>query len=127
MHSSYSDVFLSLWICRVLCDEELHICKKRCAQECGPCTYGVEKTLRCGHINTVPCNLQFNESICKFPCDKRLEKCGHICTLTCHIDYDPEHVMVSVFCTHSIYILMYIIVLSTFVNSVAQSMLRIVH
>lgn len=86
---------------RVLCDNESHVCNKRCFETCGLCSYKVEKTLNCGHLNKLPCyttrTTKLSELTCQFPCDGRIEKCGHICTLTCHVDDDPEHKNVSVY------------------------------
>lgn len=93
------------------------MCKKKCYEECGPCTYNVNYILSCEHPVSLPCHMDPNKYDCKFPvptklpcghdadkpcyideytfscpvdCKKRLE-CGHTCKLTCHVRSDPDH------------------------------------
>ncbi|XP_008190958.1 NFX1-type zinc finger-containing protein 1 isoform X1 [Tribolium castaneum] len=102
-----------------LCDKnELHLCQRRCYQECGPCTYKVSRTLKCGHVVNLECHLDpatysCEELVptqlpcghnadkpchcnpetfpCPFPCEKQVEPCGHACTRNCHVRQDPDH------------------------------------
>ena len=109
-------------ICQERCNKLLclegHRCPKRCYEPCGPCNVLVERTLGCGHKNTMQCHVDPATVKCKlpkkallpfcnhqaeiacgdtpevvrcpFPCDIRLD-CGHGCTLKCHVRNDPGH------------------------------------
>lgn len=105
--------------CEKICDNLLHICKKRCYQDCGQCIVRVLKELPCGHQATMPCHQDPGQFRCKVEvektftackhtatvqcyvdpakeqcpkiCENRLE-CGHSCELKCHVKEDPEHI-----------------------------------
>lgn len=93
-----------------------------CYKECGPCSYLVPRTLRCGHEHNLecrivpedykcptlvftkldcgheankPCHLDKEKFSCPFPCETRLE-CGHACIRLCHIHDDPDHLQVRI-------------------------------
>ncbi|XP_076264518.1 NFX1-type zinc finger-containing protein 1-like isoform X2 [Rhynchophorus ferrugineus] len=103
---------------QVLCSNPKHICKKKCHEKCGLCTYEVDYILSpCMHPATLPCHMNPEEYNCIFPipstlpcgheadrpcsvdeytfscpvdCKKRLE-CGHTCKRKCHDRDDPDH------------------------------------
>lgn len=114
--------YIKIFLFRVLCNNEEHICQKLCYQECGPCYYPVEQLLDCGHkvmiechidptkydcivqVKTVvPCGHEVDKPCfrdpktfeCPAPCAVRVEPCGHACTRSCHIRDDPDHLNVS--------------------------------
>ncbi|KAJ8946031.1 hypothetical protein NQ318_023280 [Aromia moschata] len=63
--------------------KEPHVCRRRCFEECEPCTVDVKKkrTL-CPHVYKVPCNSDVDEIVCEKPC-KTLLPCNHICKKKC--------------------------------------------
>ena len=103
---------------RKLCENDEHLCKKKCFETCGNCMYLVTKNLPCGHkkldhcfkspydikclvsversleqckhINTMSCYVNVKTFKCTFHCDTRLD-CGHQCSKKCHMNDDPEH------------------------------------
>lgn len=59
-----------------------HKCPKTCYEECGKCCIPIEKTLGCGHEQSVPCHLDAKEAKCASPC-KKILGCGHPCDKLC--------------------------------------------
>ncbi|RZC41405.1 NFX1-type zinc finger-containing protein 1, partial [Asbolus verrucosus] len=110
--------------CQLQCNKNLckndenHLCKKMCFEDCGQCTYLVPRTLACGHDVNIECHIDPKTYKCqisvatKLPCghttdkpcycdpetfrcpcicDVQVEQCGHACELFCHIRRDPHH------------------------------------
>ena len=75
-------------LCKQSCEKKCdsgHICKKRCAEECGPCIVKVEKIIpRCLHKQMVPCNKPPEKVLCEFVCEKLLPLCGHMQPMNCY-------------------------------------------
>ena len=67
----------------------IHKCKNFCYEckngKCQPCNITIEKTLDCGHVNSVPCSSSDHMDKCLELCSKLLD-CGHACPLLCHQD-----------------------------------------
>ncbi|XP_014219353.1 NFX1-type zinc finger-containing protein 1-like [Copidosoma floridanum] len=60
-----------------------HICKKRCYEECEPCSLPVDKKRSCRHYyKNVACSLNIEDAYCERRCDK-IMICGHKCKLKC--------------------------------------------
>ena len=76
----------STYKCRDLCQRTrmtcLHPCKKKCFEICGPCVESVSHKLPCGHIVSVPCNVDIKTYQCVEPCSLNLD-CGHKCPNKC--------------------------------------------
>ena len=65
------------------CSLKIHICNKRCYEDCGRCEAKVDKELPCGHIKKdCKCFENINEIQCIEKCSKIL-RCGHNCKLNC--------------------------------------------
>ncbi|XP_077298494.1 NFX1-type zinc finger-containing protein 1-like [Arctopsyche grandis] len=106
--------------CKDKCDKECeigHKCRLLCFQSC-LCSEMLQKLFKCGHTNTVMCNVNpdtarcfvevtvtlplcshevkatcympIDEIACSMECVDRLP-CGHACTELCHKRKDPEH------------------------------------
>ena len=72
--------------CRDLCQRTrmtcVHPCRKKCFETCGPCLEGVSQKLPCGHIVSIPCNVDLTTYQCMEPCSMNLD-CGHKCPNKC--------------------------------------------
>jgi hypothetical protein len=110
--------------CRETCNKRLcdadarHVCPKMCFEECGPCTYLVQRELSCGHVIKLECHIDpdaYNCTVlvptmlpcghtcdkpchrdaetyrCPHPCEIKVEPCGHACEMKCHVRRDPDH------------------------------------
>ncbi|XP_048505861.1 NFX1-type zinc finger-containing protein 1-like isoform X3 [Athalia rosae] len=63
--------------------ENHHPCKKRCHEECNPCSIIVEKSRSCGHFyRKVKCAVNIEAILCKRACKKEMN-CGHNCRRQC--------------------------------------------
>ena len=72
-------------ICRKQCVrrcENGHRCMKKCNESCGKCNVTILITLKCGHMNAIPCHKDIDSYICDSVCNKPLD-CGHICKKRC--------------------------------------------
>ena len=83
----------SEWKCNAYCEKTCknnHKCKKLCSEDCN-CTIEVAKKMPdCGHVQTIPCNVEPSKWVCKFPCDSYLE-CGHKCLSLCSDTHHNSH------------------------------------
>ena len=73
------------WNCKENCEKKCknnHECQKLCSDVCD-CTIEMTKEMPdCGHLQTIPCNVEPRYWKCKAPCDGKLE-CGHECPSLC--------------------------------------------
>uniref|UniRef100_F6RC64 RZ-type domain-containing protein n=1 Tax=Ciona intestinalis TaxID=7719 RepID=F6RC64_CIOIN len=93
--------------CRKPCPKSCskgHRCKKKCSDDCGPCTERMEKMVpSCCHIEKMYCSKDPSEHICLKPCSKTLA-CGHKCTSVCgrpcKAELCTEKIKVDLSCGH---------------------------
>ena len=83
--------------CKKKCNRECpegHNCTKFCYEECR-CTISVQRLLKCGHSQEIPCYKNPDTELCRNKCEKSCPK-GHPCSLLCYKDCSRCKVKVNI-------------------------------